>query len=240
MLSPNGKESRGNNNALTKSFIGIHYPVYFAYRDIYGEIMKRLFSALLLSAFSVFIYASEGFHLSIEPLAGIKTGRVGEYVYYEASSGDSDTLSYLQWDTKPEWYGGGTIELTYSRLHISADITAGLPVKCGEMQDSDWQNLPLNDYTQTNYSVSDNYIKTDIKSGLAISCSFKPNDVITLSPFAGFDFEYYKFEADNLTYWYGTKNPVTGLYSSYNSVPKVEYVTDGSAIMTYDWYSYIT
>jgi len=202
--------------------------------------MKRLFTALLLPAFSFFIYASEGFHLSVEPIAGIRTGHVGEYVYYKVSSGDYDKISYLQWNIKPEWYGGGSIELSYNRLHISTDITAGLPVKCGEMQDSDWQNLPSNDYTQTNYSVSDNYIKTDIKSGLTVSYDFKPDDVITLSPFAGFDFQYYKFEADNVTLWYGAQNKTTGRYDSYTSGQKIEYITDGSAVMTYKWYSYIT
>ncbi len=141
-------------------------------------------------------------HLSFEPLAGIKSGNIGEYLFY-----DDVKLSYLEWEEKPVWYTGGRITGEYKNISLSGYVTGSFPGRCGKMYDSDWTDLSD---IKTDYSISENTLNSNINTGIALSCQFKPSVQFGLAPFIAFDFEYILLEARNGYGWYADKDTLNG------------------------------
>ena len=165
------------------------------------------------------------FSLSVEPLIGVKNGQVNEYVFLKESNYDCDKLSELNWEIKNEFYSGLKLNGGYKNVFLEAGFTAGFPLKCGTMKDSDWLNNNSSEVTKTsghdyktNYSESDNYIDYDISASLKTGYSFKLPELkkisTKISPFFEFEYQLFKFTAKNGTAWYG--NETEGYYAAWN------------------------
>lgn len=200
--------------------------------------MKKVLPlVLVIPFFSIFasVYAAAeikktDFSLSVEPLIGIKNGQVNEYVFLKEPIYDCDKLSELNWEIKNEFYSGLKLNGSYKNVFLEAGFTAGFPMKCGTMKDSDWLNNNISasvtetsghDY-KTNYSESDNYIDYDISASLKTGYSFKLPELkkisIKISPFFEFEYQLFKFTAKNGTAWYG--NETDGYYAAWNNEGK--------------------
>jgi len=76
-------------------------------------------------------------HLTLIPFAETLIGETNEYVYYQ-----DDILSELVWDLKPLTFLGLGLKAGWDRsLQLSAEISGGIPMVTGTMEDSDWLNL---------------------------------------------------------------------------------------------------
>lgn len=194
--------------------------------------MKKVLPlVLVIHFFSIFasVYAAAeikktDFSLSVEPLIGIKNGQVNEYVFLKEPIYDCDKLSELNWEIKNEFYSGLKLNGGYKNVFLEAGFTAGFPMKCGTMKDSDWLNnnssvteTSGHDY-KTHYSESDNYIDYDISASLKTGYSFKLPELkkisTKISPFFEFEYQLFKFTAKNGTAWYG--NETDGYYAAWN------------------------
>lgn len=199
--------------------------------------MKKVLPLVLaFPFFSIFasVYATAeikktDFSLSVEPLIGVKNGQVNEYVFLKESNYDCDKLSELNWEIKNEFYSGLKLNGGYKNVFLEAGFTAGFPLKCGTMKDSDWLNNNSSEVTKTsghdyktNYSESDNYIDYDISASLKTGYSFKLPELkkisTKISPFFEFEYQLFKFTAKNGTAWYG--NETEGYYAAWNDEKK--------------------
>lgn len=195
--------------------------------------MKKVLPLVLaFPFFSIFasVYATAeikktDFSLSVEPLIGVKNGQVNEYVFLKESNYDCDKLSELNWEIKNEFYSGLKLNGGYKNVFLEAGFTAGFPLECGTMKDSDWLNNNSSEVTKTsehdyktNYSESDNYIDYDISASLKTGYSFKLPELkkisTKISPFFEFEYQLFKFTAKNGTAWYG--NGTDGYYAAWN------------------------
>lgn len=196
--------------------------------------MKKVLPLVLaIPFFSIFasVYATAeikkktDFSLSVEPLIGVKNGQVNEYVFLKESNYDCDKLSELNWEIKNEFYSGLKLNGGYKNVFLEAGFTAGFPLECGTMKDSDWLNNNSSEVTETsghdyktNYSESDNYIDYDISASLKTGYSFKLAELkkisTKISPFFEFEYQLFKFTAKNGTAWYG--NGTDGYYAAWN------------------------
>lgn len=195
--------------------------------------MKKVLPLVLaFPFFSIFasVYATAeikktDFSLSVEPLIGVKNGQVNEYVFLKEPIYDCDKLSELNWEIKNEFYSGLKLNGGYKNVFLKAGFTAGFPLECGTMKDSDWLNNNSSEVTETsrhdyktNYSESDNYIDYDISASLKTGYSFKLPELkkisTKISPFFEFEYQLFKFTAKNGTAWYGSETD--GYYAAWN------------------------
>lgn len=182
------------------------------------------FFLIFVSVYATAEIKKTDFSLSVEPLIGVKNGQVNEYVFLKESNYDCDKLSELNWEIKNEFYSGLKLNGGYKNVFLEAGFTAGFPLKCGTMKDSDWLNNNSSEVTETshdyktNYSESDNYIDYDISASLKTGYSFKLPELkkisTKISPFFEFEYQLFKFTAKNGTAWYGSETD--GYYAAWN------------------------
>jgi hypothetical protein len=184
--------------------------------------MKRM---LFLCTFTTAILLCTVLHaadwsFSAEPLFGVQYGTVNEYVYQKNSSGDYQKLSELNWEMKPVLYYGGKLTLEWKNLQLSGYGKGFIPMKCGNMYDSDWQNITINDDadTKTNYSISENTVTSSYKLGADVSYTFYLDKYVSVQAIAAVDYMYTKMEARNGYGWYADKWSLgTSIGYSYDS-----------------------
>ena len=148
--------------------------------------MKKIFLLLAFAwfSFSTFAVSLKDFSLSIEPLFGIRYGELGEYYYENQTNYDTNKVSELEWEYKPVFYIGAQISGGWKGISASTYIKVGIPKKSGLMTDSDWlnnspfyvsaENAKKTQNYKTNYTESDNYLKTNINWGIKAGYTFSP------------------------------------------------------------------
>lgn len=207
--------------------------------------MKRLFT-LLFFIFQFALLNSQNWKLSVEPIFGMKYGEVDEYVFLKKCDYDDDKLSELNWEIKPELYVGGKINGGWKKIFGEMTFTAGIPMKTGEMIDSDWLNVEkknAEDFQyKTNYSESDNYLKYDFLFGIKAGYEFDifENRIvkINIKPNVGFDYKKIYFNGKNGYAWYGSTSD--NHYLPYKTATTPTYDFSGKDVIDYSRQSYIT
>jgi hypothetical protein len=171
--------------------------------------LKRTISVKLLilcavSILSAVSVSAGDWHLSAEPLFGVRYGTLGEYVYTPDTNGDYAKLSELDWDMKPLWYYGGKISFGWRNISISGYAEGFIPAGAGTMYDSDWQNITINSDadTKTNYSISKNTLISSYKLGADASYTFYLDKYVSVQAIAAIDYMYTNMEARNGYGWY--------------------------------------
>ena len=203
--------------------------------------------------FLLFVFAPLSFseksdwNLSVEPIFGMKNGTVGEYVFLKKSNYSDDMVSELIYDMKPELYGGAKIRGGWRGIFAEASVSGGFPMKTGTVSDSDWfNNAPekvsaatalLTTNHKTDYSESDCKLEYDFSCGIKLGYDFSilNNDIIKihLKPFYSFDYNTFKFIAQNGKFWYGKKLS-EGYYASYTDTENRTSGTFASITANYD------
>ena len=171
-------------------------------------------SLVLIFSFLLFHFFAQASSSSVNPfsfdLGGYFTatvGHQGEYVY-EPLSHDR-LLSYLEWDEKPVFSVGliGGIEYNGFQIHVEADIS--FPGTSGTVTDSDYMNV--SEFPNCTDSIA--AIKTKYSESLCTSNSlfsiqfqlayeFNLNQVLSLTPFLGYDYQYSDLSAWGLDGYY--------------------------------------
>lgn len=149
---------------------------------------------LITLFFTSFLFAKE-FNFSVTPTTGITFGKNGEYLY---SSFSNYLLSYLEWEEKPLFMEGITFSADYKNNTIDFSFNAALPVKCGQMTDSDWKSYNI----KTNYSIFDSYTVFAGNMQARYGYSFEYKD-FTFGPGASLNLEYKSFSGKNGYGWNG-------------------------------------
>lgn len=173
--------------------------------------MKRffLYAAIFFCTAPLLALSAPDLSLSFESVCSIKMGQLDEYVFLKESVYESDTLSKLVWEMKPELCLGIKMHGAFGGFFAEPSFFAGLPLKTGSMLDSDWQNVSLKNAQdvqyKTNYSQSDNYLAFDTRFGFKTGYSVPVAAYLALSPFAAFSYEHIQFTAKNGTAWYGKR-----------------------------------
>lgn len=177
--------------------------------------MKKIRILILSTIFAFqfgFINAND-WNLSVEPMFGMKHGELIEQVLLKKTNYSSDKLSELEWEYKPELYGGAKVSGGWRFIFAEAFFSAGIPMKTGTTYDSDWKNLKYSGNDEylykTNYSESDNYLEHDISTGIKVGADLKvfKNDIVqvNVNPFLGFEYNNMSFTAKDGTAWYGNR-----------------------------------
>ena len=181
--------------------------------------MKKLLFVLSAIFFStqMFAVSLEDFSLSVEPLFGMKWGQIDEYVFLKESNFSDDKLSELNWEIKPELYGGIKVQGGWKGFFEESFFTAGIPMRSGLMFDSDWQNIQYTaanggNTLQTNYSESENYLDYDFSFGFKGGYEFKVSEIVKIRPAIAFEYQNIKFTAKNGFGWYGNTVGTSGYH----------------------------
>ena len=202
--------------------------------------MKKFLSALILAflSFSAFAVSLEDFSLSVEPLFGMKWGQIDEYVFFKNSNQSSDKLSELNWEIKPEFYCGLKIRGGWKGFFEETHFTAGIPMKSGQMMDSDWLNILYTSASggntlKTNYSESDNYLDYDFIFGLKSGYEFQIKEIFKIRPALAFEYQNIKFTGKNGKAWYGNSKSGGGKYAYDDTEHQIIHDFSGQEVVSY-------
>jgi outer membrane protease len=158
-----------------------------------------------LSAFAIFsAFAparARALDVSISPYVEANSGDAREYVYaYDK------ILSELIWDMKPLVSVGAAVNVAKTGgIRASAEASAGIPMRTGSMQDSDWLNL-LSDGTdyKTTYSKHDADLEFAYRADVELGWDFVlplsgpgTTSRISLVPALGFRFMNWKWNGND-------------------------------------------
>ena len=166
--------------------------------------MKKILLSLAFCflSFSAFSISLNDFSLSVEPVFGMKWGRLDEYVYAKDSNGDHQKQSELNWPIKNMISVGGNIYGGYKKLNGVFHFSTLIPGNSGKMSDSDWMDLTD---LKTTYSKSENSIEKAIDFSVLLKYDFRPITCIKIAPSFEFEYKTISFEANNGYGWYGHK-----------------------------------
>jgi outer membrane protease len=142
--------------------------------------------------------SADDFTLSASTSTGVLYGVAKEFVYSTSDfNGKSYTLSELEWEVKPLFYAGASLELsTLAGLTASLDVRMGVPGKTGSSTDSDWLNYNDNgDPVKTNFIFSDCYTERAILLDAQVGWQFPLASWLSLEPFAAFGLMDFKWTA---------------------------------------------
>lgn len=195
--------------------------------------MKKFLSALVFFLLSLSAFP---FTFSIEPVGGIRSGQIDEYVFLKECAYDDDKLSELNWNFSSEYYAGGRIGAKWNYIFFNGEFIFGFPMKVGSMCDSDWLNADAKnagDYQyKTNWSHHDNYLEGDFS--FSVKCGFEVNVFenryfkLCWRRFIGFEYDKIKFRGENGYAWYGNSSGDYRL--PFSDEDRTEYTFDGKVI----------
>lgn len=156
----------------------------------------------IIALFGIFApIRARALDVSIMPYVEANSGDAREYVYT-----DDKILSELIWDMKPMVSVGAAINAGWTDgLRISAGASAGIPMRTGSMQDSDWLNIDINGSDKiTTYSKHDAELEfayqAKIETGWEFSLPvFGPasSSRVSLVPTLGFRFMNWKWNGND-------------------------------------------
>ena len=144
--------------------------------------------------------SAKDWSISVTPLFSVEYGTIGEFVYKKDASGDYKKISDLDWDIKPALYFGGAVDASRKALSIRGFARGAVPMRSGDMEDSDWKTLTD---LKTTYSVHKNTIASSYAFGGRISYAFRMADTFAIRPFIGVDYTYISFKAQDGRAWEG-------------------------------------
>ncbi len=202
--------------------------------------MKKILLSLAFSflSFSAFSIDWSLFSLSVEPLFGMKYGQLDEYVFLKQTQYSEDKLSELNWKIKPELQYGIKIRGGWNGFFEETHFTAGIPMDCGKMTDSDWMNIKYanqeNSLYKTNYSESDNHLDYDISFGFKGGYEFRFFEIISIKPALAFEYQNTKFTGKNGTAWYGKSKDPSGKYPYDDSEHQETHDFSGKRVVGYN------
>ncbi|MDR1506908.1 MAG: omptin family outer membrane protease [Treponema sp.] len=131
-------------------------------------------------------------------------------ILYDGSFSDR-YLSELQWNIKPLFFAGLSVEfaprdiLEQLSFFAGLEIKSGLPMETGVVEDRDWfPRVPAAPGALTHFSSHENRTKAAFLADLAAGVSFPLGRITALKLSAVFSYMFFKYEAWNGYYQYGS------------------------------------
>jgi outer membrane protease len=155
--------------------------------------MKTRFVVLapLLAALAAAPLSAEG--LSVTTGGGVLVG-VSQELVYDWSLASPYIVSELDWQLAPVYLWSAELAWSSARgLAMSVKLQAGLPLRSGIIEDSDWLNFD-DAHTKTHYSRHDNYTEQAFLADARMGWRFALGTV-SLEPFLAFGLMHFKFTA---------------------------------------------
>ena len=135
----------------------------------------------------------------IAPYTGVMFGKLGEYLY---DSSDSYICSYLEWEEKPLCFIGLDAGLEHNNFQFDVAFDYTLPLACGKMYDSDWNE----DGIKHTYSIFESNKNTlGLNTIINTQYSFPVTENFNITPALQLQYNYYSFEARNGIGYYGSE-----------------------------------
>ena len=187
--------------------------------------LKKKISLFFILFISQTLFSLDFF---IAPYTGVMFGKLGGYLY---DSSDSYICSYLEWEEKPLCFIGLDAGLEHNNFQFDVAFDYTLPLACGKMYDSDWNE----DGIKHTYSINNNKNLLGINTYLDFSYKFKITPKFSISPVFDINYKYYSFLANNGHGWYGGAN-FTGYDDDIpwdNSNPSAKYYKKLSRVSYY-------
>ena len=158
----------------------------------------HIFFVLFATFTHISIFSQNLLKLDILAFSGIKHGELSKSIYLNDSS---TKVSQLDWEEKNIYEFGIGIDFTFFNLFMSAQFSAGLPLNCGNMYDSDWNLSGLN----KTYTISECDLKKSFDSQIIISYLTPAFYIFKLTPAIQIQYMYQNFNAHDGYGWYGAK-----------------------------------
>lgn len=185
-------------------------------------------------------------NLNLKPYFTARLGVQDEFVYTENSLGETKILSELNWEQKPIFFGGIKVQTGFCGFNFAFKYQEALPLKCGTVFDSDWQNVALSNLPsdseiltyKTNYSESECKLERYYNWILELNYTKEFKNQIGIKLFAQFDYSYSSFVANGGTYWYGAYNSSENYYENYTTVENASYFS--GKVLALERINYIT
>lgn len=137
------------------------------------------------------------FGLSVSPNVGIQAGSAREILYNDESPSKKNSL--LEWRAAPLFTLGADARANFKNLFIDIGFSFALPVRCGDMRDSDYSL----DGTKIAYSLNEETARACFDIRAAVSYRFALRDFFSLSPKISALCSQVSFKAENGRGWYG-------------------------------------
>ncbi|MGI0529605.1 omptin family outer membrane protease [Treponema socranskii] len=144
--------------------------------------------------------SAEDWSISVTPLFSVEYGTIDEFVYKKDVDGNYKKISELDWDIKPALYFGGAVGVLWKALSIQGFARGAVPMRSGNMEDSDWKTLTD---LKTTYSIHKNMLASSYAFGGRISYAFHIADSFSINPFSGVDYTYIALKARDGRAWEG-------------------------------------
>lgn len=160
---------------------------------------KKIFFFFLLSLIlSIFAFSSD-FTLEVTPFAQMTYGKISEYIY--SSYNSRITRSLLEWKPENLYELGGNLKAGWKNLYVEGEASFGIQRKCGEMDDSDWNNDGTILYIFSDFDLinHENY-----SASARIYYDFNIG-VFTFSPVFEAEHRFFDFETEDGEGWYGSR-----------------------------------
>ncbi|MDR0320701.1 MAG: omptin family outer membrane protease [Treponema sp.] len=168
---------------------------------------------IVFSMFSIFVFsvAGQGTHtFNLDLKIGAMYGTAYEIIYN--NSANSQYNSELQWNIKPLWFTGLSVEYVpkepYKKNNIygAIELIIGLPIETGLMEDRDWLTPTTTPGSLTLFSSHENKTNAAILANFECGLSLPLTNNILMKVYLGFSYMYYKFEAWDGYIQYGSNN----------------------------------
>lgn len=158
--------------------------------------MKKRISLFFILFISQTLFSLDFF---IAPYTGVMFGKLGEYLY---DSSDSYICSYLEWEEKPLCFIGLDAGLEHNNFQFDVAFDYTLPLACGRMYDSDWNE----DGLKHTYSIFESNKNTlGLNTIINTQYSFPVTENFNITPALQLQYNYYSFEARNGIGYYGSE-----------------------------------
>lgn len=158
---------------------------------------------------NISLYSQSLFDIGVS--SGLSFGSLEEKLY--SSVNKDSAASILNWEEKPAYFIGLDFGFNYKRFHVSFNNTFDLPVKCGLMEDRDFEGDLC-----FNYSINENYKHFYYNGDLTLSYDAYKGSGAVFSPELSFIITQSKNSSENGYGWYGAaKNSLNGETVSWDS-----------------------
>lgn len=158
---------------------------------------------------SVSVFSRDILKLDVFTFAGLKYGEISKSIFLNNSS---TKVSRLDWEEKNIYEFGIGTDIFFFNLLLSARFSAGLPLNCGNMYDSDWNLSGL----KKTYTISECDLKQSFDTQIAISYLFPSVFIFKLAPEIQIQYMYQNLNAHDGYGWYGAKEIRQSLYRKGN------------------------
>ena len=158
-----------------------------------------ILSFILLTAFMHKpAFSKDRLKIDFSVFSGIKYGEISKSIYL----GSTNTkVSKLDWEEKNIYEFGIGTDITFFNFFISAQFSAGLPLRTGNMYDSDWNLSGL----KKTYPISECDLKQSFDTQLEISYHTPQLSIFRFEPAVQAQYMFQNFNAHDGYGWYGAK-----------------------------------